>query len=60
MRLHWWVLVVWVGPGGLASWWLRESTAWVNFQSWFAIVYSALATIEAARTARKTDPDDDF
>jgi hypothetical protein len=34
---------LWLGPGLVASWFLRESVPWVVGMSWWAIVVSHLA-----------------
>lgn len=48
MNARWWrdherklylvALMVWAGPGAVASWVLRDSVAWVTAMSWYAIV----------------------
>jgi hypothetical protein len=41
-RFHFWSLVLWMGPGAVASWLLRDSVPWVSFMSWYAIVVTHL------------------
>jgi hypothetical protein len=42
-------IIIWLGPGAALSWFLRESVAWVNLQSWLALVV-AFASCWAAET----------
>lgn len=30
--------MIWLGPGAVASWLLKDSVPWVSFMSWYAIV----------------------
>lgn len=48
-RFHAWHLFVWIIPGGIASWLLRDSVAWVSFLSWYAICITSLTTWQSAR-----------
>jgi hypothetical protein len=49
-RRVWFALaLVWLGPGAVASWFLRDSIGWVNLQSWLALVV-AFASCWAAET----------
>ena len=36
--IYGWAVIVWVGPGAVVSWFLKDSVPWVNFMSWYAIV----------------------
>lgn len=42
-RIHFALTLVWLGPGALAAWWLRDSVPFVVALSWYAIVVSHLA-----------------
>lgn len=51
-RLRWThgaLTLVWFLPGGVASWWLRDSVAWVTFMSWWAVVGMHVGAWQGAR-----------
>ena len=54
-RLNGWHLVVWVGPGLLVNWLLRNELWWTNFMSWLAIVLTVGTMWSASRTEAKQD-----
>lgn len=49
-QIHLLGFFIWLGPGAVASWFLKDSVPWVNFMSWYAIVITH-ATGYAARKA---------
>lgn len=46
-RLNFWLTILWLGPGALASWKLQDSVPWVVMMSWYAIVVSHTAAWRA-------------
>lgn len=42
-RFHFLVLLLWVGPGAVLSWFYMTSLKWIVFMSWFACVYAAVS-----------------
>lgn len=48
-RFHAFHFLLWLVPGGVASWILRDSVPWVNFLSWYAICITSLTTWQASR-----------
>lgn len=44
---HGLVLAVWLLPGAVATYYLRDSIPWIQFMSWFAIVYTCAAAVSA-------------
>lgn len=51
-RIYGWAVIVWLGPGAVASWFLRDSVPWVSFMSWYAIVITH-ATMWIAKRAEE-------
>jgi hypothetical protein len=53
--IYGWAVIVWLGPGAAVSWLLRDSVAWVNFLSWYAIVvaHGTMWLAKRAEEARK-------
>lgn len=49
-QLYGWAVIIWLGPGAIVSWILRDSVPWVNFMSWYAIVVTH-ATMWIAKRA---------
>lgn len=49
------LLVVWLGPGALVSWLLRDSVPWVSIMSWYAIVCAHAAGWMSARAERAVE-----
>lgn len=33
-RIYGWAVIVWIGPGAVASWFLRDSVPWVTLMNW--------------------------
>lgn len=49
-RINGFLFFLWLGPGAIISWELRNSVAWVNFMSWYAIIISSATMWWTART----------
>jgi len=41
------MVALWAGPGLAASFFLKDSIAWVIFMSWFANVYTCISALSA-------------
>lgn len=51
-RLRWThgvLAMLWLLPGGVVSWWLKDSVAWVTFMSLYAIVIGHVGAWQGAR-----------
>lgn len=55
-RIYGWAVLLWLGPGAVASWMLRDSVPWVNAMSWYAIVVSHATMWTAKRAEEASGP----
>jgi hypothetical protein len=52
--VHLWL---WIGPGAIINYLLRDKLWWTNLMSWFAIVLTVGTMWATSRTEKKQDDD---
>lgn len=53
--VHLVIALIWLGPGAVTSYFLRDSVPWVVGMSWFACVYAAVSAWAAETPVEEED-----
>lgn len=48
-RSHFWLFLIWLGPGAVVSFLLRDWLPWTAFMSWYAIIVTHAGADKAAQ-----------